>query len=369
MSQITRDHAGALLSIDLGAIEANWRLLRARVGPAECAAVLKADAYGLGAARIAPKLAAAGCRHFFVAHLAEAIGLRPLLPRGCTVYVLHGVPPGAEADAAAHGLVPVLNSRQHIDAWRKLAATLGRRLSAIVQVDSGMARLGLSMAELQQIASEPSAFDGIDTAFVMSHLAAADEPANPANAAQLERFTAARRLLPPAPASFANSSGIFLGSDFHCDLVRPGVALYGANPTPGLPNPMQAVVRLQGKIIQMRDVEAGAGVGYGFTWVAREPSRIATVSVGYADGYLRSLSNSGSAWLDDIELPVAGRVSMDTITIDVSALPEGALQAGSMVDLLSPEHGVDEAAARAGTIGYEILTSLGQRYAREYMGD
>ena len=368
MGPIAEHHAGALLRIDLSAICDNWRLLRSRVGAADCAAVVKADAYGLGASQVAPALFAAGCRQFFVAHLAEAIDLRPRLPAQATVYVLHGVPPGAERDAAGHGLVPVLNSRQQIDAWRALAAGVGKRLSAIVQVDTGMARLGLSKAKLQQVAHDPSSLEGIDLAFVMSHLAAADEPVNPANAAQLQRFNAARRLLPPAPATLANSSGIFLGSNYHFDLSRPGVALYGANPTPHAPNPMRPVVRLQAKVIQVRSVEAGTGVGYGFTWVSRVPSRIATVSAGYADGYLRSLSNNGSAWLDGVELPVAGRVSMDTITLDVSALPEQALQAGALVDLLSPEHGVDDAATRAGTIGYEILTSLGQRYARTYVG-
>ena len=367
-SRISKLHAGALLTIDLAAICDNWRLLRSHVGPADCAGVVKADAYGLGAARVAPALAAAGCRQFFVAHLAEGVELRPKLPADATLYLLHGVPPGAESDAAAHDVVPVLSSRQQIDGWRHLAARLGRRLRAIVQVDSGMARLGLSATELRQVGDDPAAFEGIDIAFVMSHLACADEPGNPANAAQLERFVAARRLLPSARASLANSSGIFLGGAWHFDLARPGAALYGVNPTPWAANPMRAVVRLSAKVIQTREVEAGAGVGYGLTWVAARPSRIATVSVGYADGYLRSLSSSGSAWFNGVELPVAGRVSMDTITLDMSALPDGALQAGSMVDLLSPEHGVDEAAARAGTIGYEILTSLGQRYAREYVG-
>lgn len=359
--------AGALLTIDLEAICSNWRLLRARVGPADCAAVVKADAYGLGALQVGPALAAAGCRHFFVAHLDEAITLRPHLPAQATVYVLHGVPPGAEAECAAHGLVPVLNSRQQIDAWRAVAARLGRRLPAIVQVDSGMARLGLSAPELQQLADDPSAFDGVSVACVMSHLACADEPAHPANAAQLASFAAARRLLPSAPATLANSSGIFLGPAYHFDLARPGAALYGVAPMPGRPNPMQPVVRLQGKVIQTRTVAAGAAVGYSLSWAAAQASRIATVSVGYADGYLRSLSGRGAAWLGEVELPLVGRVSMDTITINISALPEGAIVPGTLVDLLSPQHNVDELAARAGTIGYEILTSLGGRYERRYL--
>ncbi|MEO8120365.1 MAG: alanine racemase [Rhodoferax sp.] len=358
--------AGALLSIDLAAICDNWRLLRAKVGPADGAAVVKADAYGLGASQVGPALAGAGCKHFFVAHLDEGLALRPHLPGQATVYVMHGLPPGAEAECAAHGLVPVLNSRQQIDAWRDMAISLGRRLPAIVQVDSGMARLGLSAPELQQLAREPSAFDGIAVAYVMSHLACADEPDHPANAAQRENFVTARRGLPAAPATFANSSGIFLGPAYHFELARPGAALYGVAPVPGQPNPMRPVVRLQGKVIQTRTVAAGAAVGYGFSWVAPHTSRIATVSVGYADGYLRSLSGRGAAWLDGAALPLVGRVSMDTITVDITALPEEAIGPATLLDLLSPQHTVDEMAARAGTIGYEILTSLGSRYERSY---
>ncbi len=358
--------AGALLRIDLDALCDNWRALKARVGRADCAAVVKADAYGLGAARVAPALAAAGCRHFFVAHLGEGIALRPLLPAGATVYVLHGAPPGAEADCAAHGLVPVLNSAPQIEGWRALALRLGRRLPAIVQVDTGMARLGLSGQELQALAADAQGLQGIEPVFVMSHLACAEDPAHPANAEQLARFVAARRLLPPAPASFANSSGIFLGADWHFDLARPGAALYGVAPVAGAPNPMRPVLRLQAKVMQTRSVAHGEPVGYGYSWRATGAARIATVSVGYADGWLRSQSNRGVAWWNGHALPLVGKVSMDTATFDISALPPGALAPGDRVDLLNAEHGVDEIAARAGTIGYEMLTSLGRRYARSY---
>ena len=363
---VNHTNAGALLSIDLDAICSNWHALSARLKGAACAAVVKADAYGLGAGRVGAALYAVGCRHFFVAHLGEGIDLRPVLPTEASIYVMHGVPPGAEAECAAHGLVPVLNSGQQIAAWRAQARSLGRLLPALVQVDSGMARLGLSAAELQQLSGDPTAFDGIAVAYVMSHLACADEPDHPANAAQLASFIAARRLLPAAPATLANSSGIFLGEAFHFDLARPGAALYGVAPVPGQPNPMRPVVRLQGKVIQTRTVAAGAGVGYSFSWVAPRTSRIATVSVGYADGYLRSLSSKGSVWLGNVELPLVGRVSMDTITIDASALPEDAMGPGTLVDLLSPQHTIDDVAARAGTIGYEILTSLGHRFQRSY---
>lgn len=368
MPKMPLPESGALLSIDLDAICDNWRALKARVGPADCAAVVKADAYGLGADRVAPALAQAGCRHFFVAHLAEGVALRPKLPASASVFVLHGAPPGAEAECEAQGLVPVLNSPPQIQAWRALAARHGRRLPAIVQVDTGMSRLGLSGTELDSLACDAHSFAGIDVRYVMSHLACAEEQDNPFNAMQRERFLAARRLLPVASASFANSSGVFLGPDYHFELARPGAALYGVAPVAGAPNPMRPVVRLQGKVVQVREIPAGASVGYGLTWCAPKASRIATVSVGYADGWLRSLSNRGAAWFEGLELPLVGKVSMDTITLDASALPEAALQPGTLVDLINTEHGVDAVAGRAGTIGYEILTSLGHRYERHYCG-
>ena len=364
-----QDTAGALLTIDLGAIRANWRLLRERAGGAECAAVVKADAYGLGATRVAPALADAGCRHFFVAHLDEALALKPALPAHAKVMVLHGPTPGAESEFESRGIVPVLNGAAQIAGWRALAQRLDRELPAFVQVDTGMARLGLSPAELQAVAADAQALAGIRVAGVMSHLACAEDQANPANREQLQRFRAARRLLPPAPASFANSSGIFLGEDFHFDLVRPGAALYGIAPVTGAANPLRPVVRLQGKVMQTREIEAGTPVGYGHSWRCGQPTRIATVSVGYADGWLRSLSNRGAAWFQGVKLPLVGKVSMDTITLDASALPADALQPGTLVDLVNEHQDVDTVATQAGTIGYEVLTSLGQRYARRYVGE
>jgi alanine racemase len=358
--------AGAVLTIDLGAIVANWRLLQSHVGGAACAAVLKADAYGLGAAQVGPALAAAGCRQFFVAHLDEAIALKPVLPRDATVSVLHGPMPGSEAEFVAHGVRPVLNSRAQVDAWRALAHRLDRELGAIVQVDTGMARLGLDEGELRALADDRGAFVGLRIELVMSHLACADEPAHPANAAQLERFRAARRALPQASASLANSSGIFLGSDYHFDLVRPGAALYGLAPVAGAPNPMRPVLRLQARVIQVRELPAGTPVGYGHAWSSDRPARIATASVGYADGWLRCLGNRASVWAGEVELPIVGRVSMDTVTIDATALPPGALAAGDAVDLIGPHCDVDQVAAQAHTIGYEMLTRLGRRFERVY---
>lgn len=360
--------AGALLTIDLAAIVGNWRQLKARLGHADCGAVLKADAYGLGAAPVGAALAAAGCRQFFVAHLDEAIALKPHLPADATVSVLHGPTPGSEPEFVAHGVRPVLNARAQIDGWRRLAHRLDRELGAIVQVDTGMARLGLADDELCALAADPAALSGVRVELVMSHLACAEEPGHPANGRQRERFVAARRRLPAAPASFANSSGIFLGPEFHFDLARPGAALYGITPITGAPNPMRPVVRLEGRVIQVREIAAGTPVGYGQAWRCERPARIATVSVGYADGWLRSLGSRGCAWFGGTGLPLVGRVSMDTITLDASALPEGALQPGHLVELIGARQGVDDVAASAATIGYEILTSLGLRYHRRYLG-
>lgn len=361
-------HAGALLTIDLDAICANWRMLKARLTGAYCAAVVKANAYGLGALQVAPALYRSGCRHFFVAHLDEAIELRPALPQDATVYVLHGSLPGAEGEFVAHHLVPVMNSLAQVTAWRTLAQRLDRMLPAILQVDTGMARLGLSAEELDRVAEDIDHLRGIDLKFVMSHLVSAeDHQSSPINRIQLQRFRAMLRRLSPAPASLANSSGIFLGAEYHFELARPGAALYGVAPVAGQENPMRSVIRLQGKVIQTRTIEAGTPVGYGHTWTAARRSRIATVAVGYADGYLRSLSNRGHAHFEGVRLPVVGTVSMDTVIIDVSDLGEGKIHEGSLIDLAGPGNGVDDIASRAGTIGYEILTSLGNRYARSYV--
>ena len=224
-ANIPETAAGAILTIDLGAIRENYRRLKAKLGKVKCSAVVKADAYGLGAADVAPALAREGCDTFFVAHVGEGIALREVLGQATTIYILNGSPPGAEADCVAHGLAPVINSLQQLAAWRRAAAASGGKLPAALQVDSGMARLGMAPAEVELVAADPRALEGISVDLVMSHLACADEPDNPANALQRRNFEALRAKLPKAAASFANSSGIFLGNDYHYDMARPGVAL------------------------------------------------------------------------------------------------------------------------------------------------
>lgn len=358
--------AGAVLTVNLGAIAENYRHLRGLAGSASCAAVVKADAYGLGAAQVGPALARAGCRDFFVAHIEEGIALRAILGPGPRIAVLHGAPPGAETDCLADGLVPVCNDAEQLAAWRQLARRRGRALPTILQVDTGMARFGLARVDLERLLADPDGLAGLSLSLVMSHLACADTPDHPANAAQLAAFAAMRARLGHVPASLAASSGIFLGSAFHADLVRPGAALYGVNPQPGRPNPMRPVVRLQARILQLRTVEAGEGIGYGHTAVAQKPMRLAVVAAGYADGYLRSASGRGMAFAGPHPLPGIGRVSMDSLILDVTDAPPEAVPAGGFVDLIGPGHGVDALAEAAGTIGYEILTGLGARYHRVY---
>lgn len=360
--------AGALLTVDLEAIRANYRLLRATAGGAEVAGVMKADAYGLGMARVAPALVREGCRVFFTAHLDEGIRLRPLVPAASTIYVLHGPMPGTAADFIAHGLVPVLNDAGQVREWLAAGAQLGRRLPAAIQVDTGMSRMGLSPADLAGL-GEPAAWTaGLEPVLLMSHLACADVAGHPLNASQRARFETLRALFPGVPCSLANSSAVFLGADFRYDLVRPGAALYGINPQPGSPNPLRQAVSLQARIVQVRTVQDGDIVGYGARYVAQGTRRIATIGIGYADGWLRALTNSGHAFVDGVRVPVAGTVSMDSITLDVTDVPADRIAPGLAVELLGEHQHVDQVALEAGTIGYEVLTRLGSRFHRTYTG-
>ena len=354
--------AGAVLTIDLGAIRENYRLLRDRLDGAECAGVVKADGYGLGAAEVAAALRKEGCNTFFVAQAAEGISLRQALGDGPGIFVLNGIHPGAEDDCAGAGLIAVANSAVQLAAWQAAARRRGQGLPVAVQVDSGMSRLGMAQAEVESIGRE--AFDGLDLKLVMSHLACADELGNHVNALQRKAFEALRRMLPDAPASLANSSGIFLGGAFHYDLARPGAALYGVNPTPGRNNPMRQTVRLDAKIIQTRDLEPGVGIGYGHSFRSTAPLRLATIALGYADGWPRHAT--AAAWHSGRKLPFAGRVSMDTIVLDISALRPDELAPGDLVELVGDRQTIDDIAALSGTIGYEILTGLGHRFHRRY---
>jgi alanine racemase len=348
----------AVLHVDLAAIVANWRDLCALHGGA-VAGVVKADAYGLGAAAVARALHAAGCATFFVAHLIEGLALRDAIGPTPDIIVLDGFPPGA--DEAAR-LWPVLNHLGDVADHARAGST------AVLHLDTGMARLGLDATEQATLAEDRARLAGLDLRFVMTHLACADEPAHPLNALQTARFAeAADRIAPDVPRSFANSSGMFLGASFRSALARPGCALYGINPTPTEENPMRQVARVEAEILQVRSIAAGETVGYGASWVAPGARRIATVAAGYADGYLRALSGRSLGILHGRAVPLVGRVSMDLTTFDVTDVPQAA--PGDRLLLIGgADNTPDAIAARAGTIGYEVLTALGRRYHRVYAG-
>lgn len=358
--------ASGLLTIDLGALRDNYLALARRAAPARAAAVVKADAYGLGADRVVPVLREAGCRDFFVAHFSEALKIRPLIGLQSRLFVLNGLLPGDERTCADAGIVPVLNGMEQVALWKAEARRRGAVLPAALQIDTGMARLGLSPEETKALAADPDGLDGIRLEIVMSHLACADEAENPANAGQLAAMQAGAALFPETPVCFANSGGLFLTPDYRGALCRPGIALYGGVPQNGLENPGKPVVKLEVAVVQTRSVPAGTAIGYGGSLIAEKPMRLAVISAGYADGLPRSLSNRGAAWYDGVRLPIAGRVSMDSIILDITALPEGALTLGSMVELIGEQQTLEQIAADAGTIAYEILTSLGRRYRRVY---
>jgi len=364
--------AGGILTIDLSALAANWQALMRRATPAEAAAVVKADAYGCGLEQVGAHLSHAGCKTFFVADLAEARRLRAVAGEA-TIYVLNGLLPGTAPTFAALRARPVIGSLVELAEWDTFCSTQQWRGGAALHVDTGMNRLGITPNEAAALAPRIRA-ENHGITLLMSHLACADNPAHPLNEKQIKLFREVRLLYRGIPSSLANSSGIFLGNAAHCDVVRPGGALYGSNPTPGHANPMRPVVRLDAHVLHVRSVPKGDAIGYGAVWTARHASRIAVCAVGYADGYLRAASASDEAPGADAivagkRCPIAGRISMDLLAVDVSALPENAVRRGDVATLIGGDITVDEVADRAGTIGYEVLTSLGRRYHRVYRVD
>ena len=361
---------GGVLTIDLAAIEANWKSLSGRVSPSECAAVVKADAYGCGIEPVTAMLTRSGCRSFFVAHLFEARRVRAISP-DVAVYVLNGITPGSAAAFADVDARPVIGNLQELAEWDAFTATTGWRGGAALHFDTGMNRLGFSTEEAAALAPRVNRPDhGIS--LVMSHLACAETPKHVLNNQQIAIFRELRSMYRSIPASLANSSGIFLGGATHWDMVRPGAALYGANPTPGRANPMRPVVELKGRIVETKPVARGQTVGYGATWTAARASRLAIVAVGYADGYLRaatSVNGRGAQTIvADKRCPVVGRISMDLLAVDVTDVPETAARRGDFVTVVGGDIGVDDVAAWAGTVGYEVLTNLGRRFRRHYCG-
>jgi alanine racemase len=371
---------GGVLTIDLSAIVKNWKGLANRVVPADCAAVVKADAYGCGVEEVATALAGAGCTTFFVAHLAEARRLRAVATDPA-VYVLNGFAPGSAALFAEVNARPVIGSVAEYVEWDAFRAASGWRGLAALHFDTGMNRLGFTLAEAPLFTTRVK-MPGHGISLVMSHLACADIPGHSLTLQQVEAFRNLRFLFRGLPTSLANSSGIFLGAAAHCDMVRPGAALFGVNPMPGTPNLMEPVVTLKARVVQVREVPRGATVGYGATWTAPRQARIAIVSVGYGDGYPRAAGDARSN-LNPASKPgaragaaaviagrrclMAGRISMDLMAFDVTAVPQAQVRRGDDATLIGDGITVDDVAVWSGTIGYEVLTRLGRRYRRRWV--
>lgn len=367
----TRPFAGQL-HIDLTALASNYKLVRQRVGMhCEAAAAVKADAYGIGIERAAPTLNEAGCKSFFVATLQEGVQLRGLLPENdIRIYVLNGLQDGAEEILDFHSLTPVLNSIIDIENWVSYAKRTRPYLKCVLHIDTGMARLGLSEDELESVLPRADALVKIiDIEYIMSHFSCADEKGHPLNDQQSKRFQYAADSFVFSKRSLANSSGVFRDENWHHDMVRPGMCLYGLNPTPETDNPMQPVVSLSVPILQRRTLSKGESVGYGASWVAEEKCELATVQLGYADGFNRSASNAAKLYWQGHACPIVGRVSMDLTIISLENIPPDLRpHQGDMIEVLGPHQSADDLALDMGTIGYEVLTSLGRRYARTYKG-
>lgn len=369
---MTAISAPGIITIDLDALAGNWRALARLVAPAQCGAVVKADAYGLGVSRVAPALWTAGCRTFFVATTAEAHEVRTLAPKS-EIFVLDGLMPGGADGLLSASAQPVLSSLPEVREWAAAGRQTGKPLACALHLDSGLNRLGLADGEVRALASEPELLNALDVRLVMSHLACADDPADPKNEDQRRRFDELQSILPDGIGrSLAASDGLMLGKAYHYDLVRPGYALYGGQAFRGGPTPVKPVVGVQARILQVRDVAPGETVGYAASWRATRPSRIAILAAGYADGFMRSGSSPGAHDGAVVEIagmlcPIAGRISMDLITVDVTDV-QPTPQRGSLAGLVCPQIPLEAMGQRAGTIGYEVLTSLSRRFHRTYIG-
>lgn len=360
------DYEAARLTVRLGAIQANYRLCQRLAGPAAVSGVVKADAYGCGLVPVAAALAEAGCDTYFVARLEEGIALRKAQP-AARIFVLDGAAPDAVPALISNALTPVLNSLAEIAGWSAAASAVKQDLEAAIHIDTGMSRLGLPGEELSLLAKEwKKRLEGIRVVLWMSHLACADEPAAKMNAIQLDRFRTALAMLPPGPASFASSGGVLLGKDYAFDMVRPGIGLYGGNVQNAPANPFQVAAVLEGRVLQLRRAGAGESVGYGATFRAKRPTVLATIALGYADGLMRALGNRGHAAIAGSRAPVAGRVSMDLTTLDVTGID--GISTDTYAEFFGDTITLEDAAKAADTAAYEILTSLTPRVPRHYEG-
>ncbi len=372
------DAAPLRLTVDLAVLADNWRDMARRSGKARASAVVKADAYGMGIEDCGATLYHAGARDFFVATVAEGATLRPHAPEA-RIFVLSGIWPGQERLVFANDLVPVVASEEQLSFWMSLMAERGDHPFAL-HVDTGFNRLGLSLDDALFLADDVTRPASFDPVLVLSHLACADTPSSPMNRMQLESFQQVVAAFEGVESSLSASAGIFLGPEYHFDLTRPGIALYGGEAVNGVANPMRAVAKAEARVLQIREAKQGQTVSYGGTLRLTRDSRLAIASVGYADGYHRSLSGSGiplremgnsgaHGFVNGHKVPIAGRVTMDLTIFDVTDLPANAIRAGDYIELFGPNMPVDDVARAAGTIGYEVLTGLGLRYERQYLVD
>lgn len=364
--------ARAVLSVDLNALRSNYRKLAALAAPAECAGVVKANAYGLGAIAVSRALWVEGCRTFFVATIDEARELRSIHP-DAVLYVLDGLMPQNAAALVSCNARPVLGSLEEVSEWAEFCQGRGRRYKAALHLDTGMNRLGLAPTDVPQLAAQPQLLKNFELCLIISHLVSGEEPENPKTAAQAKLFEELRALLPSAPASLANSAGTLLAGRYRYDLTRPGIALYGGHVLAGSASSMQPVVTLKARILQVRQVPAGATIGYNETFKVTRPTRIATLATGYADGFFRSLSSTNQtpglpAFIGGHGAPLLGRVSMDYIGVDVTDVPAQLACRGAWAQLIGAQVTIDDMAARAGTNSYEIITRLAHRAERVYIG-
>tara|TARA_Y100001934_G_scaffold129368_1_gene157025 strand:- start:168 stop:1295 length:1128 start_codon:yes stop_codon:yes gene_type:complete len=358
--------ANSFLVIDVDAIVSNYQTLKSKLTKAHCAATLKANAYGLGVKKIAHALDKAGCPTFFVATLDEAVELREILNSNRkSILVLNGFLAGTGSIFKQYNITPVLNNFGQLEKWADFNATLEDRQKAALHLDTGMNRLGLDNKDIGRLMENPQTLIKANIYMLLSHLACSDEPENTMNNCQLLEFHSLIGRLPKMTASLANSGGIYLGKKFHFDLVRPGLALYGS--VPGhLQNNLTNCISLYGRVLQLREVEKSQSIGYGGTYKLTKKSRIATIGVGYADGYRRSLSGLSTVFHHDFPLPIVGRISMDSLTVDISSLPDNKLKEGDFVELIGKNFTIDQAACLAQTVPYEMITALGRRHYRYY---
>ncbi|MBI1326246.1 MAG: alanine racemase [Alphaproteobacteria bacterium] len=353
-----------MLTIDLSALARNYDTLKAQVAPTcTVAGVVKANGYGTGAIEAAMALYKRGCRTFFVAHETEGVTLRKVMPHDIEIAIFNGLGTGSIEGFKTHKLIPCLSSQKDVILWHETS------LPAILNFDTGMSRLGFSNTDTETILADPSPLSDLKLRAIMSHLVSSEEPANSLNDIQLERFQKIVSLFPDTPKSLANSSGIYLGEPYHFDMVRPGYALYGGNPTPTLKNPMNHVVTLAPEILQIKQVQAGATAGYNSTYTFPRDTHIAVLNIGYADGLLRLASNRASFNFQGVPCPIRGRVSMDLTIVELPDTLPTIPKEGDRLELLGASQSVDTLADIIGTNGYEILTSLGTRYKREYISN